>query len=187
MRLLGSRNCNSSVSVNTMGGGIQRRRRLGTKGFDGQNTETHSMDSRRVWPALHTPMTKPSPKAAVRALVGISFAWVGISHFLNPGPFVGIMPPYLPWHLELVYVSGFFEVLGGVGLLIPKLRRPAAWGLLALLVAVFPANIHMLVNEVYIEGMPQESWLLWVRMPFQLIFAAGVAWTGGLWPRGSGE
>lgn len=127
-------------------------------------------------------MTRPLLKAGVRTLVGLSFAGVGVSHFLNPAPFVGIVPSFLPWHLELVYVSGFFEILGGVGLLIPTLRRRAAWGLLALLVAVYPANIHMVVNEVYIEGMPQEPWLLWVRLPFQLVFAAGVAWTGGLWP-----
>jgi uncharacterized membrane protein len=135
--------------------------------------------------SLRAPMTKGSLKTGVRLLVGLSFVWVGISHFINPSLFVGIMPPYLPWHLELVYVSGFFEVLGGVGLLIPKLRRLAAWGLLALLVAVYPANIHMLVNEVYLEGMPQEPWLLWARMPFQFVFAAGVVWTGGLWSHGS--
>ncbi len=126
-------------------------------------------------------MTTAFLRAGAKALVGLSFIWVGLSHFINPALFVGIMPPYLPWHLEFVYISGFFEVIGGVGLLIPKCRRWAAWGLLALLVAVYPANVHMLVNEVYLEGMPQERWLLWARMPFQLVFAAGVVWAGGLW------
>lgn len=116
--------------------------------------------------------------------LALFFAGVGVSHFTDPQPFLSIMPPYLPWHLELVYISGFFEICGGVGLLIPATRRAAAWGLIALLAAVFPANIHMLVNEVYLEGMPQEKWLLWLRLPFQFLFAAAVVWTGGIWPPG---
>ena len=63
----------------------------------------------------------------------------------------------------------------------------AGWGLLALLIAVYPANIHMLVNEVYIGGMPQEPWLLWLRMPLQFVMAALVAWVAGIWPRSSGH
>ena len=59
-------------------------------------------------------------------------------------------------------------------------------GLVALLVAVYPANIHMLVNEVYLPDMPQEKWILWARMPFQFLFGLGVVWTGGLWPRTDG-
>ena len=59
----------------------------------------------------------------------------------------------------------------------------AGFGLLALLVAVYPANIHMLVNEVYLPGMPREKWLLWARMPFQLVFAAGAAWSAEIWPK----
>lgn len=118
-----------------------------------------------------------------RPLIALSFISVGVSHFLEPELFVHIMPPVLPWHEELVLLSGFFEVLGGVGLLVPRLRRVAAWGLLALLVAVYPANVHMLVNEVYLPDMPQERWILWARMPMQLVFAAGVAWAGALWPQ----
>ena len=115
--------------------------------------------------------------------IALSFVAVGVSHFTSPQVFVGIMPSYLPWHLELVYLSGLFEILGGLGLALPFSRRFAAFGLLALLVAVFPANIHMLVNEVYLEGMPREPWLLWLRLPFQLLFAFAVSWAGGLWPR----
>ncbi len=126
--------------------------------------------------------TKETLRAGTRFVVGLSFAWVGIQHFINPDPFVGIMPPYLPWHLELVYLSGIFEILGGVGLLIPTTRRIAAWGLCALLIAVFPANIHMLINEVPFGDFPPNPWLLWLRMPFQFVFALGVVWTGGLWP-----
>ena len=126
-------------------------------------------------------------KVVVRALVGLFFIWVGIQHFVDPEPFVGIVPPYLPWALELVYISGVFEILGGLGILIPQTRRFAAWGLVALLVAVFPANIHMLVNEVYFGDMPHETWLLWARLPFQLVFGLGVVWTGGIWPGKSSQ
>ena len=122
-------------------------------------------------------------QSGLRIFLGVAFTWVGIQHFTDPEPFVGIMPPYLPWHLELVYLSGVFEILGGIGLLVPATRRFSAWGLLALLVAVYPANIHMLVNEVYFGDMPREPWLLWARMPGQFLFAIGVAWTGGIWPR----
>ena len=108
---------------------------------------------------------------------------VGVSHFTNPAPFVAIVPPGLPAHLELVYISGACEVAGGLGLLLPSTRRAAAWGLLALLVAVYPANIHMLVNEVYLPDMPRERWLLWARMPMQFVMAAMVAYAGELWPR----
>ena len=117
--------------------------------------------------------------------IALSFVAVGISHFTDPEVFVGIMPPYLPWHLELVYLSGIFEILGGLGLLFPVSRRFAAYGLLALLVAVYPANIHMLVNEVYLEGMRREPWLLWLRMPFQFVFAFAVGFAGDLWFRPS--
>ena len=119
----------------------------------------------------------------IRVPIGLSFIAVGILHFTDPAPFIAIMPPYLPGPEQLVAISGFFEVLGGAGLLSKRLRRPAAWGLLALLVAVYPANVHMLMNDVYLPDMPQDRWILWVRMPFQLIFAAGVAWSAGLWPR----
>ena len=118
-----------------------------------------------------------------RFVLAGSFVAVGIHHFVNPTPYLMIMPPYLPWHLELVYISGVFEVMGGVGLLIPSVRRQAAWGLIALLVAVYPANIHMLMNKIYLPDMPKEEWILWMRMPLQFVFALGVLWTGELWPK----
>ena len=122
-------------------------------------------------------------RSICRVPFALSFVWVGVIHFTHPDPFVSIMPDYLPWHLELVYLSGFFEILGGVGLLILATRRFAAWGLIALLIAVYPANINMLVNDIYLEEMPRERWLLWVRMPLQFLIAFGVLWTGEIWPR----
>ena len=128
-------------------------------------------------------MTSPTIQAIARCCVGSFFVYVGVLHFATPDIFVAIVPPYLPAALALVYISGVFEILGGIGLFIPKTRRAAAWGLLALLVAVYPANIHMLVNEIYLKNMPHEKWILWVRMPVQFLFALGVSWTGGIWPR----
>lgn len=117
-------------------------------------------------------------RIVLRALVGLGFIGIGVIHFVSPEPFLKMMPGVLPWHLGLVYLSGAAEILGGVGLLVPKTRRVAIWGLLLLLLAVFPANINMAVNEIYLEGMPREPWLLWVRLPFQLVFAAVVYWVG---------
>jgi len=136
------------------------------------------------------PRTVPSAPIApesmlrrgMRVLAAISFAAIGILHFVNPAPFVTIVPPWLPAPLALVLISGAFEVLGGVGLLVPRVRRAAGIGLLLLLAAVYPANIYMAVNEIYLPDMPREAWLLWARLPFQLVFAALVAFAAGLWP-----
>lgn len=119
---------------------------------------------------------KEQARVVVRWWLGLSFAAMGVLHFTHADLFVAIMPPYLPWHLELVWISGVFEALGGVGLLVPATRRLAGWGLLALLVAVFPANVHMAINEVYlpVDWLEQSRTGLWLRLPFQLVFAAGV-------------
>jgi uncharacterized membrane protein len=108
---------------------------------------------------------------------------VGGNHFTDPDLFVLIVPAYLPEPLLLVHISGVAEILGGVGLLWRKTRPAAAWGILALLVAVYPANINMLVNDIYLPDMPQERWMLWARMPMQFILAGWVIWVGGLWSR----
>jgi len=123
-------------------------------------------------------------QAVIRTFIALSFIAVGVEHFRQPQLFVGIVPPYLPAPLLLVYVSGVFEVLGGLGLFWARSRRWAGWGLIALLIAVYPANIHMLVNEVYLEGMVRERWLLWVRMPLQFVFAAGVLIASEIWKPG---
>lgn len=122
-------------------------------------------------------------RSIFRVPFALSFVVVGVLHFINPSPFVSIMPEYLPWHLELVYLSGVFEILGGLGLIIPMTRRYAAWGLVALLIAVYPANINMLVNDIYLDDMPHERWLLWARMPLQFLMALGVLWSGDIWPK----
>ena len=85
-----------------------------------------------------------------------------------------IMPPYLPWHLELVYLSGFFEVVLGVLLLIPKYTTIAGWGLIALLIAVFPANVHMALNAPLYPAFAPV--VLWLRLPVQGILIAWAFW-----------
>ena len=107
--------------------------------------------------------------------VAAFFLFAGVGHFTNTEFFVAIVPPYLPGAYELVYISGVFEILGGVGVLVPATRRFAGFGLLALLVAVYPANIHMMMNpELFPDVAPAG---LYARMPFQFLFAAGVWWS----------
>ncbi len=114
-------------------------------------------------------------KLLVRVLVALGMIGIGVLHFLRPDDFAKIVPAFFPVPRILVLVSGFFEIAGGVGLLIPRLRRAAAIGLIALYIAVFPANVNMAVNEIQPAGFALPVALLWVRLPFQLAFI-GLAW-----------
>ena len=96
------------------------------------------------------------------------FINIGIDHFVNPDFYLSIMPPAFPMHSEAVYISGFFEVLGGICVLIPRLRRIAGWGLVALLVAVYPANIYMAITPEAFPDFPVV--LLYARLAFQFVF-----------------
>lgn len=119
----------------------------------------------------------PPLKLAALWILALAMIGIGVLHFVRPKPFVRIVPKYLPAPLTLVYVSGFFEVLGGVGLLIPTTRVWAAWGLIALYVAVFPANVYMLTDNVSLDRRkPIPRWALWLRLPFQLLFIAWAFW-----------
>jgi uncharacterized membrane protein len=109
-------------------------------------------------------------------IIGAFFVASGVLHFVRPQPFVDIVPSYLPGALLLVYVSGFFEIAGGIGLQIPPLRRLAGWGLIALLFAVFPANIFMLTDHPYLMGQLVPAWILWLRLPLQFVLIALVWW-----------
>ncbi len=106
--------------------------------------------------------------------VGVFFSAMGVLHFASPEGFARSVPPYLPAPLALVYISGVFEILGGIGVFVPSTRRIAGYGLLALLAAVYPANIHMALN---LQLFPEMSPLaLYTRLPFQFVFAALVWW-----------
>ncbi|MBE9079525.1 hypothetical protein IQ241_19865 [Romeria aff. gracilis LEGE 07310] len=115
-------------------------------------------------------------KETLRGVLAVSMVIVGVLHFSVPTPFVKIVPAVLPAPLALVYISGFFEVLGGIGLLIPGVSRAAAWGLILLYIAVFPANINMAVNQIKLEGIPDSPILPWARLPLQAVLIAWAWW-----------
>jgi uncharacterized membrane protein len=114
-------------------------------------------------------------KTPLRWLVGVAMVFMGVMHFVAPMPFARIVPAWLPAPLALVYVSGVAEIAGGIGLQIPKLRRTAAWGLILLYIAVFPANVNMAIHRIQPEGVVLSDVALWGRLPFQLLFIA-IAW-----------
>lgn len=118
------------------------------------------------------------PKSILRRLAllaaALFFTAIGVAHFTNASFFVAIMPPYVPAHLLLVYLSGVFEILGGAGLLVAATRRFAGLGLMALLAAVYPANIHMALNPELFPDMSPAA--LYARLPLQFVFAAWVWW-----------
>ena len=109
-------------------------------------------------------------------VMAVFYVLAGVRHFTHPDFYLQMMPPYLPWHAELVFLSGVAEVALGVGLLVPATRRVAAWGVIALLVAVYPANLHMWWNQVPIDGEPIPRWAHWIRLPLQLVFMAWAWW-----------
>ena len=90
-------------------------------------------------------------------------------HFARPQVYEKIVPPYLPAPLTLVYLSGVAEVAGGAGALVPSasLRRLSGWGLILLLAAVFPANVHMALHPEDVPGLRIPRWALWARLPLQ--------------------
>ncbi|MFN6483418.1 MULTISPECIES: DoxX family protein [unclassified Nostoc] len=115
-------------------------------------------------------------KETLRVILAISIIVVGVTHFLVPQEYVKIVPPQLPYPLGLVYLSGFYEILGGIGLLVPPVSQAAAWGLLALFIAVYPANIYMAANLIKIEHIPNSPWVHVVRLPLQAVLIAWAWW-----------
>jgi uncharacterized membrane protein len=98
------------------------------------------------------------------------FIFAGFLHFVRPEPYLKIMPPWIPWHRAMVDISGAAEMAGGIGLLVPPTRRAAGWGLVALLIAVFPANVHMSMNNIQFTARPLSPALLWGRLLLQPLF-----------------
>ncbi|MBX3193176.1 MAG: DoxX family membrane protein [Labilithrix sp.] len=117
-------------------------------------------------------------KRAARLVLAAAMVWIGVLHFVRPEGFVRIVPSFLPAPLALVYVSGFFEIAGGLGLLVARVHRAAAWGLIALYVAVFPANVNMAINDIPLGADRIPTALLWLRLPFQALFIAWAYWLG---------
>lgn len=131
----------------------------------------------------------PSARERGAIIMGLLFCLTGALHFMTAGTYVSIMPEWIPEssHKALVAISGFFEILGGVGLLIPLVRRAAGWGLIALLIAVFPANIDMALNGVEGTGLPSNPVIYWARLPLQFLLIAWAAWCSGAFGKSHGE
>ena len=107
-------------------------------------------------------------------LMSLFYISIGIKHFINVDWFMKIMPPYLPYHKELVYLSGIFEIILGLMLIFEKTRFFAGWGLIFLLIAVFPANIYLAQTNGAAMNTPPA--VAWGRLPFQAIFIILAYW-----------
>jgi uncharacterized membrane protein len=138
-----------------------------------------SMIGRRATPIAakgigraHRPGCGASPR--LRALVVIGFVASGTLHFAGTSFYRKIMPPWLPLHRELIWLSGVAEIVGGIGLAHPRTRRAAGWWLMATVIVVFPANIHMARNPGRFPWVPGGKYTLWARLPVQGLFLAMV-------------
>lgn len=112
-------------------------------------------------------------------MAAVFYIAAGALHFIKPEPYLKIMPPYIPWHAFMVRASGACEILGGLGLFVPATRRAAAWGLIALLIAVFPANIYMATNPIEAGAAFVAPALRWGRLPLQLLLIWWLLWCTG--------
>ena len=121
---------------------------------------------------MNSEPTKTTSLTPFQAVTGATFVTTGVLHFVIEKFFTAIVPKGLPNPKALVYISGVAEFLGGVGLLIPRTRKLAGQGLIALLVAVFPANVNMAVNSERFKQIP--PWALWARLPLQIAIIAQV-------------
>jgi uncharacterized membrane protein len=121
----------------------------------------------------------------IRILLATLFLLAGTVHLLNPNLFLPIMPSWVPAPMAAILISGVTELAGGLGLLVPQatVQRAAGWGLLLLLLAVFPANVHMAAAHIRVHGFPSHSWMSWARLPLQPILMLMVSWSAGIGPR----
>lgn len=107
-------------------------------------------------------------------IISLYFLTGGVAHFVATDLFILSMPEYLNYHFELVIISGVFEILGAIGILLPQSRLLAGYGLMALSVAVFPANINMALHPEQFAATSEL--LLWLRLPFQLVILWFIWW-----------
>lgn len=114
-------------------------------------------------------------RPAVRWVLAVFFVVAGANHFISPAIYLGMVPAWLPWPAAMNAISGAAEVLGGIGLLLLRTRRIAGWGLIALLIAVFPANVHVALQG-HMPGTTLSPLVLWWRLPFQAVFLGAVWW-----------
>ena len=113
-------------------------------------------------------------KTTLRVVLALFFVGAGINHFRATGFYLRMMPPYVPFHLAVVQISGVTEIVLGILLLTPATTVVAAWGVIALLIAVFPANLQMALHR---ETFPEFSvQALWLRLPLQGVLIAWAWW-----------
>ena len=124
--------------------------------------------------ALFQRLSRPQQLSLVGA--AIFYVVAGTFHFIKPEIYLRIVPPYIPWHLAMVRASGALEILGGLGLLVPRTRQAAAWGLIALLVAVFPANIYMVTNPIDAGALSIAPIITWGRLAVQPLLVFWLLW-----------
>lgn len=125
-------------------------------------------------------------RVVFRWILAAFFIAAGTNHFRVPGAYIAMIPPWLPWPAGLNLIAGVCELMGGIGVLLPPMRLAAGWGLIALLVAVFPANLHVaLIGRM--PGFSFSQAILWLRLPFQAVLIAWVAWVAIADERGPGR
>ncbi len=117
-------------------------------------------------------------KTIARLAMGVIFILGSIMHFTASEAELKIIPPFLPLRREALYITGVLEFLGGLGLFIPnrKVQRAASWGLVGLLVAIFPANVYQAVANVRLGGFMNSPIYLWGRLPLQAVFISWALW-----------
>jgi uncharacterized membrane protein len=115
-------------------------------------------------------------KNTLRGILAVCIVVAGVLHFAQSEPFIRIVPDSLPAPAALVYISGAIEIMLGIGLLVPPVSQLSAWGLVALFIAVYPANLNMAFNHIQIEGIPDAWWFQAIRLPFQFVLIAWAYW-----------
>lgn len=121
-------------------------------------------------------MSNQTRKEILRVILSISLMMVGITHFTHGDQYARLVPPQLPDAIFWVYLSGVIEILLAIGLLIPSVSVAAAWSMIALFIAVFPANINQAINSIPIDGIPHIPIAYWIRLPFQAVLIAWAWW-----------
>jgi uncharacterized membrane protein len=107
-------------------------------------------------------------------IMGLAYIATGINHFWHPGFYLNIMPPYLPWHELLVLLSGIAEIVLGLMMFFPPVRKLAAWGIIAMLIVFLTVHIHMVMNPHLFKNVPE--YILWLRIPLQFVLILWAYW-----------
>jgi uncharacterized membrane protein len=115
-------------------------------------------------------------KKIARITLGLCFILASGPHFFSEVE-MEIIPPFLPWRKAALYITGIFELLGGIGVLIPRFQRAAGWGLAALLVAIFPANVYHALKDVQRKGIRKLGLYHWLRGPLQFVLIGWALWS----------